>query len=76
MHSLINTINLLKQAENQATSGQMTKMIAENIFRDLRSYGLRDKDIVAVSSELLGKLTTDIQERGFASVAPKASGMK
>lgn len=76
MHSLINTINLLKQAENQATSGQMTKMIAENIFRDLRSYGLRDKDIVAVSSELLGKLTSDIQERGFTNAAPKASGMK
>lgn len=41
----------------------MTKLIAENIFRDLRSYGLQDKDIVAVSSELLNHLTVEIRSR-------------
>lgn len=44
-------------------SVDMTKMIAENIFKDLKSYGLQDKDIVAVSSELLNKLTLDIRAR-------------
>lgn len=47
----------------QSASIDMTKMIAENIFRDLRSYGLDDKDIVAVSSELINHLTSDIRTR-------------
>ena len=47
----------------QQDSVDMTKMIAENIFKDLKSYGLQDKDIVAVSSELLNKLTLDIRSR-------------
>ena len=50
------------QSQSQGTV-EMTKMIAENIFRDLKSYGLQDKDIVAVSSELLSKLTSDIRAR-------------
>lgn len=44
-------------------NGDMPKLIAENIFRDLKSYGLQDKDIVAVSSELLSHLSTDIRVR-------------
>jgi hypothetical protein len=44
-------------------SSDMPKMIAENIFRDLKSYGLDDKDIVAVSSELLSRLSSDIRVR-------------
>lgn len=44
-------------------NGDMPKLIAENIFRDLKSYGLQDKDIVAVSSELLSRLSTDIRVR-------------
>lgn len=63
MHSLMNTINSLKQSGAQSSSVNMTKVIAENIFRDLRSHGLRDKDIVAVSSEILNRLTLDIRSR-------------
>ena len=50
-------------------SVDMTKLIAENIFRDLRSYGLQDKDIVAVSSELLNHLTLEIRTRTTATDA-------
>ena len=41
----------------------MTKAIAENIFKDLRAYGLADKDIVAISSEILNRLTDDLKSR-------------
>ncbi|MCA2961450.1 MAG: hypothetical protein IOD12_14460 [Silvanigrellales bacterium] len=63
MHSLINTIQSLQQSNAQTSSVNATKVIAETIFRDLRSHGLRDKDIVAISSELLNRLTLDIQAR-------------
>ena len=63
MHSLINTMNSLKQSSAQGTSVNVTKALAENIFKDLRSHGLRDKDIVAVSSELLNRLTLEIRSR-------------
>lgn len=63
MHSLINTLQSLQQTNAQMSSVNTTKALAETIFRDLRSYGLRDKDIVALSSELLNRLTLDIQAR-------------
>lgn len=63
MHSLINTINTLRQSNSQGSSAHVTKLLAENIFRDLRAYGLRDKDIVAVSSEILNRLTLEIRSR-------------
>ena len=63
MHSLINTIQSLQQSNAQMSSVNSTKVIAETIFRDLKTSGLRDKDIVAVSSELLNRLTLDIQAR-------------
>lgn len=47
----------------------MTKVIAENIFKDLRAYGLGDKDIVAVSSEILNRLTDDLKSRNEKSQA-------
>ena len=62
-------INFSAHAEGVSEGGlEMTKMIAENIFRDLKSYGLEDKDIVAVSSELLSKLTLDIRSRQSTSL--------
>ena len=39
------------------------KHIAETIFSELRNQGLKDRDIVSVSSELLSRLTADIQTR-------------
>lgn len=64
MHSLMNTINALKQTNAQSVGTVPSHTdIAASIFRDLRSWGLRDKDIVAVSSELLNHLTADIRER-------------
>ena len=47
-----------------ALTGQsLYKTLAENIFLDLKASGLRDKEIVAVSSELLSRLTADIVAR-------------
>jgi hypothetical protein len=72
MHSLINTLQSLAQSNSQGGSPAVTKTIAENIFRDLKSVGLRDKDIVAVSSELLNRLTLDIQARVQQEVSEAA----
>ena len=47
----------------------MTKLIAENIFKDLRSFGLQDKDIVAVSSQLLNHLTLEIRSRSMSGAS-------
>lgn len=63
MHTLLNTIKNMSQASTYSSSANMTKMIAESIFKDLKSSGLADKDIVAVSSELLNKLTDDLKSR-------------
>ena len=42
---------------------QKPKSIADDIFNNLKSNGLADKDIVAVSSEILSRLTEDIKRR-------------
>ncbi len=62
MQATTKTLSPHSESTGQEKS-DMPKMIAENIFRDLRSYGLQDKDIVAVSSELLGRLTSEIKTR-------------
>lgn len=73
MHSLINTIQSLKQSSTQASSANTNKVLAETIFKDLRSYGLRDKDIVAISSELLNRLTLEIRSRALEDVQDERS---
>ena len=37
--------------------------VANSVFEDLKASGLKDKDILAVSSEILSMLATDIQAR-------------
>lgn len=63
MMSIVQIINQFKQSDLSATSESLSKTIADNIFDNLKSSGLRDKDIVAISTELLGRLTSDLQER-------------
>ncbi|KAB8030749.1 hypothetical protein [Fluviispira multicolorata] len=70
MHTLLNTIKNLNQSSNLGSSANTTKSIAESIFKDLRSYGLADKDIVAISSELLNKLTDDLKSRNEKNNIP------
>jgi hypothetical protein len=75
MHSLINTIQSLQQSNAQMSSANTMKVIAETIFEDLKTSGLRDKDIVAVSSEILNRLTLDIQAR-FAAQGTDAVSVR
>ena len=44
-------------------AGLSVRLLAEHIFNDLRSQGLKDKDIVKISSELLSQLSKDILMR-------------
>ena len=74
MHSLVNTLQSLQQQPNQAAGApSSSKAIAESIFKELRSFGLKDKDIVVVSSELLSRLTLDIQARTHSLEAQKTN---
>lgn len=61
MQSLVSLMQQLKQSGAQSSSVNLHKVIADNIFNDLRSHGMREKDIIAVSSELIAKLTTELQ---------------
>lgn len=65
MLSFAKIIHQFRQSDLEAVSQSLPKTLADNIFDELRNSGLRDKDIVAVSSELLGRLTNDIQERSL-----------
>lgn len=63
MKSLIHIIASVKQSGAEAVAANLPSVIADNIFKELRSSGLRDKDIVAVSSELIGRLRDDLEAR-------------
>lgn len=67
MHTLLNSIKSTNQSPNLNSSANNTKTIAENIFKDLKAYGMSDKDIVAISSEILNKLTHDLRSRNEKS---------
>jgi aconitase A len=63
METLTNTLNAIRQQATQSTQPINNKVLAENLFRDLRLQGLKDKDIVNLSSELIAQLTNDIKLR-------------
>jgi hypothetical protein len=63
METLTNTLNAIRQQATQSTQPINNKVLAENLFRDLRLQGLKDKDIVNLSSELIAQLTNDIKVR-------------
>lgn len=63
METLVNTLNAIRQQAAQSTQPLNNKVLAENLFRDLRLQGLKDKDIVSLSSELIAQLTNDIKVR-------------
>lgn len=74
MQSLVHVIAGLRETSAQPSSANLSKAIADNIFQELKQSGLKDKDIVAVSSELLGMLTSEIQERHRVSVQSESNG--
>jgi aconitase A len=79
METLTNTLNAIRQQANQSTQPLNNKVLAENLFRDLRLQGLKDKDIVNLSSELIAQLTNDIKVRAekiVAADAPSTSAEK
>lgn len=42
------------------------KILAKSLFRELRTNGYDDKQIVALSTELIGLLTVDLREESPA----------
>ncbi|MBI2603620.1 MAG: hypothetical protein HYW48_11260 [Deltaproteobacteria bacterium] len=48
---------------NKAISQQTVKILANSIYTALREEGCQDKDIIGVSSQLIGLVTSAIDER-------------
>jgi hypothetical protein len=42
-------------------------ILAKTIYRELRSSGFEARDVMALASELLGQVTTEVRSRGAAS---------
>jgi len=42
-------------------------ILAKTIYRELRSSGYEARDVMALASELLGQVTTEVRSRGAAS---------
>jgi hypothetical protein len=63
MDTLTNTLNAIRQQSAQGAQPLNNKVLADCLFRDLRQHGLKDKDIVSLSSELIAQLTNDIKNR-------------
>jgi hypothetical protein len=58
-----NTFGELFMSENKEENNITPKNTAILIFNYMKSLGFKDKEIVAVSSEILDSLTTDIRNR-------------
>ncbi len=79
METLAHTLNAIRQQAAQSTQPINNKILAENLFRDLKQQGLKDKDIVNLSSELIAQLTNDIKVRAekiHSTEAPSQSSEK
>jgi len=79
METLAHTLNAIRQQAAQSTQPINNKVLAENLFRDLKLQGLKDKDIVNLSSELIAQLTNDIKVRAekiHSTEAPTLSSEK
>lgn len=63
MDTLANTLNAIRQQAAQNSQPLNNKVLADCLFRDLKQHGLKDKDIVSLSSELIAQLTSDIKAR-------------
>ncbi len=61
---MVNT-DIATRTKNFFDSPLSLRLLAEDIFQDLKAKGLSDKDILSVSSEILGKLTSDIKKRNI-----------
>ena len=63
MDTLVNTLNAIRHQASQSNQPVNNKVLADCLFRDLKQQGLKDKDIVSLSSELIAQLTNDIKVR-------------
>lgn len=63
MQNLIQILSKARETSAAPSAPNLPKTVAESLFRELRSSGFNDKDIVALSSELIGQLTGEILAR-------------
>ncbi len=53
---------LLAQVSNSPTTDKALKIIARSLFRELKQNGYDSKQIVSLSTELIGLVTSDLRE--------------
>jgi hypothetical protein len=46
------------------------QILAKSIYRELRSSGLSEHEVLAVAGELLTLITSDVRSRGVANSTP------
>jgi hypothetical protein len=49
------------QSQGRGEREKAIKILAKSIYRELRASGYETRDIVALSSEIIGLVTTDIK---------------
>jgi hypothetical protein len=52
---------LMQKAQARSEREKALKILAKSIFRELRTQGYDAREIVSLSTELLGLITTDIK---------------
>jgi hypothetical protein len=50
-------------------------VLAKNIYCELRTAGYATNEVMTLASELLGLVTTEMQDRRFESLNPPPSGV-
>jgi hypothetical protein len=59
--------------ESNADRDRATRIVAKSLYKELRSQGYDARQIVAVSTELLGLVTAEISEPTAATLEPATS---
>ena len=57
-----------------STDAKATKILARTFFNQLRSSGYTPTQVIAVATELIDLVATDIREGDKAPAAPSAQG--
>jgi hypothetical protein len=57
-----------------STDAKATKILARTFFNQLRSSGYTPTQVIAVATELIGLVATDIREADKTPPAPAAQG--
>jgi hypothetical protein len=56
--------------DSSSTDPRALVVLAKSIYRELRTAGYETSEVMTLASELLGLVTTEMQDRRFESLSP------